>query len=57
MNKDIAEKRLEEHNDVYKIVADKLKKEEEEHLTICIVTDKLINEGVQQGLEQGLEQK
>ena len=57
MNKDIAKKRLEEHNDVYKIVADKLKKEEEEHLTMCIVTDKLINEGVQQGLEQGLDQK
>ena len=28
MNKDIAEKRLEEHIDVYKIVADKLKKED-----------------------------
>ena len=44
------------NNYQYKIVADKLKKEEEEHLTMCIVTDKLINEGVQQGLKQGLEQ-
>ena len=40
----------------YKNVKEKLLKNEEEDVTMCVIAEKLENRGIQKGIEQGIEQ-
>ena len=37
----------------YKIIKENILEEEREGITMCVIADKLVNQGIQQGIQQG----